>query len=277
MIPGIEQATYDMHNFTDEIDRLTQSLQQSKGVNSIFWGAAYNRDDHILTDAGDHVWSTSMKTGRDTLQKALTLIMSDIPTFLDFAAHGLYSTQVTDPGQLSSFGVSSAFTTYSVSEALKQNKFSASPMLPISQSVFQNGRNCTPTGDVCKSDDLSVYYWSSVTRMQYSISFSGGWTLESGSKTPHLETVMGEATTFSLLQFIEEQTNTYMPVLFDGAYNCTLEGKAGGSSVVFKDDGTLDVACISVVPILLSKGSPCPQGAVLVDGKCPFAYSNWST
>lgn len=60
-----------------------------------------------------------------------------------------------------------------------------------------------------------------------------------------------------------------LPVLFDGAYNCTFEGRAGGSVVGVGADGSLDVACLSVLPMYVGKGG-CPDGAVLVGGKCPF-------
>lgn len=60
-----------------------------------------------------------------------------------------------------------------------------------------------------------------------------------------------------------------LPVLFDGAYNCTLAGRAGGSVVSLNPDGSLDMACLSLLPMYVGKGG-CPAGAVWVDGKCPF-------
>ena len=62
-------------------------------------------------------------------------------------------------------------------------------------------------------------------------------------------------------------------MLFDGAYDCTLEGKAGGSSVVnVNADGTLDVSCLSVLPMYLPKNTACPHGAVIVNRNYPFKY-----
>ena len=63
-----------------------------------------------------------------------------------------------------------------------------------------------------------------------------------------------------------------MLVLFDGAYNCTFPGEAGGLLVNFNPDGALDGTCLSVLPMHLAKESACPDGAVLVDGKCPFGF-----
>ena len=63
-----------------------------------------------------------------------------------------------------------------------------------------------------------------------------------------------------------------MPVLFDGAYNCTFAGMAGGFAININPEHSLDVACLSTLPIYLSHGSSCPDGAVWVDGKCPFGF-----
>ncbi len=60
-----------------------------------------------------------------------------------------------------------------------------------------------------------------------------------------------------------------LPVLFDGAYNCTLAGRAGGSVVSLNADSSLNMACLSVLPMYVNKGR-CPAGAVWVGGKCPF-------
>ena len=60
-----------------------------------------------------------------------------------------------------------------------------------------------------------------------------------------------------------------LPVLFDGAYNCTFAGRAGGSVVSLNADSSLNMACLSVLPMYRGKGA-CPDGAVWVDGKCPF-------
>lgn len=51
-----------------------------------------------------------------------------------------------------------------------------------------------------------------------------------------------------------------MPEIFDGAYNCTLKGKAGGSTVNFGSTGALDIACLSSYPMYLNKGNRCFEG-----------------
>lgn len=60
--------------------------------------------------------------------------------------------------------------------------------------------------------------------------------------------------------------------LFDGAYQCTFEGRAGGALVAVGADGSVDTSCVSVLPMLLAEGSPFPEGAKLEGEKCPFGY-----
>ena len=202
------------------------------------------------------------------LQSALTLIMSDVPTFSAWAAHGLYSVPsaavVVPPADV---GITSAFDTYLIGQALMQSHFSATPWSSTtSKEIFQQGRTCTSLGDVCKGDDGTILYWSQAYQTQYTINEPDKWA--SGSAGQQLG---NEVDAYGLFEYIET-TDAYMPVLFDGAYNCTFEGKAGGFAININPDQTLDVACLSSLPIYLSKGSSCPDGAVWVGGKCPFGF-----
>ncbi|KAL6721039.1 hypothetical protein ACLMJK_000139 [Lecanora helva] len=255
-----------------KIQTITQSIERSKGVSSALFGEPLNGSDYQVQSPHDTSYlGFSTSNASTLLNTALDLIMNDVPTFLDFAAHGSFSLDSSITTGSGTKGLESAVNTYVVGQALSQNKFSATPMAKITQETFQLGRNCTSLGDVCNDSKSVVYYWSSVTNMQYQISFSGSW--QQDGRAGSLQDAEGEATTFALLEYIETRSVAYMPVLFDGAYNCTLEGKAGGSAIGVNGDGTLDIACLSAVPIYLSKGSPCPQGAVFVDGKCPFGYN----
>lgn len=206
------------------------------------------------------------------LQSALSLIMSDVPTFSSWAAHGLYSGPTSFNLPQPAAGITSAFTTYLVGSALSQAYFSATPTTKnIFKEFFQSGRTCTPLGDVCEDGNHKSYYWSPVTQMQYEINEPSDWTRILGG-LPVIEFIGYEASAYGLMEHIE-QSDVYMPVLFDGAYNCTLEGKAGGSAVNINADGSLDIACLSSLPMYLSKGSSCPVGAAQVGGKCPFGFN----
>ena len=206
------------------------------------------------------------------LKSALNLIMSDVSTFSSWAAHGLYSGPISFNLPQPTAGITSAFTTYLVGEALSEASFSATPTTrTFFKEFFQDGRTCTSLDDVCEDSKHKSYYWSPVTQMQYEINEPRDWERELG-KIPIIERIGYEDSAYGLLEYIE-QSDVYMPVLFDGAYNCTLEGKAGGSAVNINADGSLDIACLSSLPIYLSKGSSCPVGAVQVGGKCPFGFN----
>lgn len=267
MLAGGPQDNRDAAGFYSLAQTFTKSVQQTTGISSAWWGAAYDINDWTYSNF------TQVPDIVAPLQKALFYIMNDVSAFNSFAAHGAYSGPQANYWSGTHPGIIAPLTTYVVGEALAQNTFSASPMGTATKQAFQLGRNCTSAGDVCKDSSSTVYYWSSVTQMQYQISGHGNFvSLISPTAPTQLETIEGEATTFSLMEFIENSA-TYMPVLFDGAYNCTLEGKAGGSAVNINADGSLDIACLSALPIYLAKGTPCPQGAVQVGGKCPFGYN----
>ena len=205
------------------------------------------------------------------LLSVLSLIMSDVPTFSAWAAHGLYSGSDQVTVNTAGFGIATAVGTYVVGEALSQNHFSATPTTEAAKDAFQKDRTCTSVGDVCKDSSGKSYYWSQATQLQYQINEPGNWASSSKGK-PNIVQAAYEDSAFGLFQYLET-TDIFMPVLFDGAYNCTLEGKAGGSAVNVNADGSLDVACLSSLPIYFSKGSSCPENAVQVGGKCPFGFN----
>ena len=247
-----------------------QSLQYTEGVRSILFGAAFNDKDDVSTEPG---LISDVHNAGVLLASALSLIMSDVPTFSAWAAHGLYSGSDQEiTVNLQGSGVATAYGTYIVGEALSQNHFSTTPTTQVTQDVFQKSRTCTAAGDICK-DGTGNYYWSETTQQQYQINEPSNWASSSNGKTNIVRSGY-EATAFGLFQYLET-TNIFMPVLFDGAYNCTLEGKAGGSAVNFTADGSLDVACLSSLPIYLNNGASCPAGAVKVDGKCPFGFNGY--
>ncbi len=219
---------------------------------------------------------SNLGEAEDQLKSALGLIMSDPTVFIAWAAHGLYSGETGSvtitPGAK---GVTTAFTTYLVGAALAQAHFSATPSFTTvtTKAAFQQGRTCTTLGDVCKDANGNAYYWSAAYRTEYAINPPrGAWAAKAkGSSETAIQQLGFEASAFGLLGQIET-SDAYLPVLFDGAYNCTLEGKAGFSVVNVDQVGALDVACLSSLPIYLPKGLDCPAGAVKVAGSCPFGY-----
>ena len=172
---------------------------------------------------------------------ALQLIMSDIGTFIAFAGDGIFSTPFSQGDE--PFGYSSGFTgaldTYILSEMLKGKSMSATPGQIVATNPCSNGDPLCDT-----------YYWSPVTQRQYNFS---------------------DSSMFSLINQAQGQLEVDLPTLFDGAYNCTFAGQAGGSVVSLQADSSLNVACLSVLSIYIQ--GDCPEGATQVGGKCPFGLS----
>lgn len=132
--------------------------------------------------------------------------------FLEFTAHGRYSNLRSSSAIKQSPGLFSAPATYVIGEVLSQHRFSALPMPTITtKEIFQLGRDCTSLGNVCKDSKSNVYYWSSVTQMQYQISFSGDWARPNNRGShPSLQDEEGEASTFALLEYIETKSVAYI-------------------------------------------------------------------
>ena len=167
--------------------------------------------------------------------------MSDIGTFIAFAGDGIFSTPFSQGDE--PFGYKSGFTgaldTYIVSEMLAGKSMSATP----GQIVATNP---CPTQDA----QCTTSYWSPVTQRQYTYS---------------------DTSMLNLISQVQGTLEVDLPTLFDGAYNCTFAGQAGGSVVSLQADNSLNVACLSVLPMYI-KGD-CPEGATKVEGKCPFGSS----
>ena len=185
--------------------------------------------------------------------------MSDLPTFVAFAANGLFSgssasysnafNQDTD-----SVPLSAAASVYSGSNILSANGWYAAPgaVEPLGPS------GCTALGTggyFCGILNEGTTYQSAVSGRFYSLRHKDSRATIAG---------------IDLLKQLDAGMAN-VPVLFDGAYNCTYEGKAGNLLGVHVD-GTLDVACMSALPMYLDKDWVCPAGAVYVGGKCPFGF-----
>ena len=99
-----------------------------------------------------------------------------------------------------------------------------------------------------------LIYWSQATQRAYSLS---KWCANNNDKLP-----------FDLGHSIIANGWAALDVLFDWAYNCASEGKAGSAAIKFYWDGTLHTACISQLPMKI----PCEPDwpGPLVNGQCPF-------
>lgn len=216
-----------------------QALQQSPNVAWAMWPSPPNSATDTLANLASSHFSNGASLG-PILSAGLQLIMGDIGTFVAFAGNGIFSTRLLSADEPSAYssGYSSAVDTYLLSKMLESKSISATPGAVLATNP------CT-SGQLCDSS-----YWSPVTGRQYTFSGSNA---------------------YSLINQAVGTMSVDLPVLFDGAYNCTFAGLAGGSVMNLKADNSLNLACMSVLPIYIS--GDCPEGATFVDGKCPFGHT----
>ncbi|KAL8733755.1 MAG: hypothetical protein Q9166_001949 [cf. Caloplaca sp. 2 TL-2023] len=249
---GISQvAKYQMQSFAI-------SLQQAPGVARSMWPSGDDLSRTYQIGAlQEQVSNITVELG-NTLSRGLKVIMTDVSTFIAFADHGRYINKPPlDPNQIKN-DLALTLQTYLVSESLKQNNWWALPLVISTKEEYENLRDppglCTVHG--CSSPSIAVdqIYWSSASGRQYRLQHGGSF---SG--------------TGKVLDEIRKANWANLPLLFDGAYNCTFHAQEDNPQIVHVNyDGTLDVGCVSKLPIKIPCGTPCPQLAP--DGSCPFEF-----
>ena len=216
-----------------------QALKQSPNVAETMWPAPPNSATETVANLANGALQN--KAVMAPIVSALQLLMSDIGTFIAFAGDGIFSTPFSQDDEPLGYksGYTGALDTYILSEMLAGKSMSATS----GQIVATNP--CSTGNALCDK-----YYWSPVTQRQYTFS---------------------DSSMLTLINQVQGSLEVDLPTLFDGAYNCTFAGQAGGSVVSLQGDSSLNVACLSVLPIYIQ--GDCPEGATQVSGKCPFGSS----
>ncbi|KAL8675640.1 MAG: hypothetical protein Q9224_007446, partial [Gallowayella concinna] len=197
------------------------------------------------------------------LGSGLKLLMSDLSEFLAFTDKGRFTAQgpppdlsIADRGADTSIGRN----TFLTSKLMEKTGFYAIPGAVINETnnpTCQDGSN--ETGRICKADNW--VYRSPTTRRTYTLM----------AKAPPQNTPQMKID--DLVAKLNEGLWADRELLFDGNYNCTLQGRAGREIAALNAQGKMDVSCVSQLPMYLDCGTPCPTGAVLVGRICPFG--NW--
>lgn len=226
-----------------------QSLKQAPAVSKAIWPIKF--DTSPANPQTDNL--------AKAFQPGLTLIMTDHTHFLGFANRGAYNGD--PPPSFTAFPRSfqSASNIYAYSALLQQNGRYAVPGAPVAGlEAFQadcEENTFNEPGSFCTKNGKTIY-WSASTNRTYAFSHKGG----------------GPSDTDLLTRIVSDNWLS-LELLFDGSYNCTYVGSAGGDVLQLNYDGTPDVSCLSQLPIYLNCNpkAACPT-RVLVDGKCPFGY-----
>ena len=180
------------------------------------------------------------------LNAGLQLLMSDMPSFVDFASTGMFSGSepLSLPSQVD--GLDIALRTYVVSGAMVANGWRAGVEVSVTKediaSPEDQGWDCEwhgPNNDFC-----GKWVW-------YSENMENAFTL-----TNTRDPTNDPNQTMNLLETILEKQWSTMPLLFEGAYNCTRAGNNGTLPVHISTDGILDMSCMSQLEIALPPGMP---------------------
>ena len=237
------------------------SMSQTPGLAKALWPAGTADSKTVQVGQLDKQLANATSEMANMMNTAVELIMSDMPTFVSFAESGKFSGSQSLSLPSKTDGLDFALTTYLLSETMAKNGWYAAPFLgpyPNAAAVESSaypGFNCKMgPNNVCTMYGDDVEYWSESTQRVYALS------------NPHPNDKTKSP--YQLAQDIVDNNWAALDVLFDGAYNCTAEGKAGSAAINFNWDGTLDIACLSQLPILIPCGATCY--APLINGQCPF-------
>ena len=234
------------------------SLQQAPGVTKALF--PQGTEDTKTVQIGD--LQTDLGGAADQfssmINRALELLMSDVPSFIYFVQSGKYSSDINFSLPNQTDGLDIALKIYVTSMAMWGNGWFAFPNVgPYEPDDVSGGFGCTfAENGVCTDDYGHAYYLSPDTKRMYSLI-----NLQYTAVSP-----------YNLTELIVNNKWAPLNVLFDGGFNCTASGKAGSSDVQFNFDGTLDIACISQLPIYISCDEACPSP--YVNGSCPFGNTD---
>lgn len=225
--PVTNSTTYAITNLNDygsslSINPFTQALRQAPDVAAAIWPSKLDTTDTISTATlPDWLLNGANQSVITSLEAGLDVIMNDAGTFIAFAGEGVFShSPVSTAATFDQTGALAALNTYLVSEILRTNSISVTAR----QIEVSSG---------CGTDLCTESYWSPVTGRQYY--YTGGETV------------------YDFLQQMADNKGLNLPVLFDGAYNCTVAGTVGESIVSINPDSTLNVGCLSALPVTLGE------------------------
>lgn len=189
------------------------------------------------------------------VNRGLQLLMSDVQVFVDFPHGGMYSGSEVPSLPENTHGLDLALRLYVLTTALSKNGWYVS-LWNQSYILKDEARWCNGghrDGNICVDRDG---WWAA---------YMSPVNLGLFSKLEHLDDAV--LLPYHSWQDIQNKNWSPLSLLFDGTYNCTIDGKTGGNPITFNPDGTFAIGCTSVLPMYKIFGYPCP---VATNGTCPF-------
>lgn len=234
------------------------SLMQTPGAARAMWPHGTDNSRIIQSAQLDQALSDASSELSDMISNTNSLLMNEMNTFIKFVEGGQYS----GPDMLSlpakTVGLDFALKTYMTSMAMAKNTWVALPHLGVYFDSFEDACSSANGGHadgdyICGFDDGTAQYWSPDTGRIYDLNYGRQGVTEPPQQR-------------ELLHEIVDKEWAPLNILFDGSYNCTKAGKSGSSDINFNWDGSLDISCISQLPMKIG----CRDYCELVNGTCPF-------
>ena len=197
---------------------LSVGLMQAPGVAKAFWPSGTGDSQIYQISALLDNLNTANNEMTNIINQGLSLVMSDLPTFINFAGHGAFSTQQSLSLPNATNGLNFALKTLITSESLAQNSwyglimgvYAETPASGLDGPECMNvtgGIICSDTGDKSQYNSVPATFWSSATNREYT-----------------LMQTKGASQSYGILTAINANGWADLATLFDGAYQCTFEG-----------------------------------------------------
>ena len=236
-------------------------IQQAPGVLKTIWPEGTEDSKSAQLGNLETALSQLITKLSTAIQTALALIMSDMPTFINFASPGAFSgpDKLSLPQDADVFGL--AFRTYLISTAMARNGWKALPICNITRADLQDsspgGKGISTTGctyddyGVCSNDDHTINaFYSDASTCAYALTVWGAG--------PNPKDLMADIVSFRW---------STLEALFDGALKCTVEGKQGMDVTPDLVAGGADLSCMSQL-VIHSCSAICPLPEI--NGVCPI-------
>ena len=234
---------------------LLQGLQMAPGVAKEIWPAGTLDSQSVQLGNIDEELSSVMANFTTAVQAALTMVMSDVPSFIAFADEGGFSGSNNDNVPQDAEALGLALRTYVLSTAMSANKWRAIPLVSVTKEDVESpisGYTCTfDENNICSNSDHShTIYYSDATENAYVLSNRASDNLSPST----------------LVDDIITNNWSTLGTLFDNAFKCALIGGIG-QPLDFFENSELDFSCLSQLPVCTCTAS-CP--VALVNGACPL-------
>ena len=263
---------------------VSTAIQQAPGVARAIWPSGTANSQTVQIGNLDSALGQLNSNLSSMINAGLQEIMSDVPSFLAFASNGSFSGSSMPSLDAQAQSLDIGFKTYLLTTAMSQNSWRGS------------WTNLETTSSGPQSNSMVTFGPPNTTQVSQSLAFgcdfqSNGVCLGNGKVENHPKDwaewpspqtnrawVMDQCchkntpTSADLTQTILKNGWADLGTVFDGGYNCTgAAGSRGGNKPVVEisDDGTLDLSCVSQLPIMIGCNEACPVPPSN-GGKCAF-------